>query len=134
MLYSEFVEGTECRDNAHNYEVYKKLESLYTDYEGLSKSDIYNIGKKMVDNTPSAEELTLIDKNKWLYIATKKSIEHDFDMIQYGIDCNDSFIVEFNTNQAKKSISDLYGIELILDIPYDARLASRYTHELELKR
>ena len=56
MLYSEFVEGTGCKDTAKNYEVYKNLEVMYMNSD-MSKEEIYEYGKKLVDNSKSAEQI-----------------------------------------------------------------------------
>ena len=56
MLYEEFVRGTGCRENEHNYEVYKNLEIMYMNSD-LSKEQIYEYGKKLVDNSLSKEQL-----------------------------------------------------------------------------
>ena len=45
MLFSEFVEGTGCKDNEKNYEVYKNLEIMYMN-SNMSKAEIYEYGKK----------------------------------------------------------------------------------------
>ena len=58
MMYSEFAEGTGCRDNAHNHEVFRRLEILYMESD-LSKEEIYEMGKKLVDNSKSEEQLKL---------------------------------------------------------------------------
>lgn len=58
MLYSEFIEGTNCKDNDHNYQVYKNLEAMYMNTD-MSKADIYEYGKKLVDNSKSEKELRL---------------------------------------------------------------------------
>ena len=63
MLYSEFVEGTGCRENDHNYKVYKNLEVMYMNSD-MSKQEIYEYGKKLVDNSKSPEELTLEEEVK----------------------------------------------------------------------
>ena len=57
MLYDEFLAGTECRDNAHNYKVYKDLEIMYMNSEDLTKEQIYEYGKKLVDNSLSEAQL-----------------------------------------------------------------------------
>lgn len=49
MLYSEFVEGTGCKENMHNFKVYEDLEVMY-DNSNLTKEQIYEYGKKLVDN------------------------------------------------------------------------------------
>ena len=55
MLYREFVEGTGCKDNDHNYKVYKDLEIMYMNSD-LSKAQIYEYGKKLVDNNYKSEK------------------------------------------------------------------------------
>lgn len=60
MLWNEFVEGTNCRDNEYNFKVYKDLEVLYMNYDAMTKEEVYKLGKKLVDNSPSEEELRLI--------------------------------------------------------------------------
>lgn len=56
MLYGEFIEGTGCRDNEHNFKVYKDLEIMYMNSD-MSKAEIYEYGKKLVDNSKSEEAL-----------------------------------------------------------------------------
>ena len=63
MLWSEFIEGTGCRDNQHNWEVYKNLEIMYMNSD-MSKQDIYEYGKKLVSNEKSNAELELEAKLK----------------------------------------------------------------------
>lgn len=58
MLYNEFVEGTGCKDNEHNYQVYKNLEIMYMNSD-MSKAEIYEYGKKLVDNSKTEAELKL---------------------------------------------------------------------------
>lgn len=49
MLYSEFIAGTGCKNTSHNFRVYKDLEIMY-DNSGITKEQIYEYGKKLVDN------------------------------------------------------------------------------------
>ena len=56
MLYDEFLAGTGCRDNTDNYKVYKDLEILYMNSE-LSKQEIYEYGKKLVNNALTAQQI-----------------------------------------------------------------------------
>ena len=58
MLYNEFIEGTGCKDNEKNYKVYKDLEIMYMNSD-MSKADIYEYGKRLVDNSKSEKELQL---------------------------------------------------------------------------
>jgi protein subunit release factor A len=53
MLYSEFLEGTKCRDNETNYKIYKQLELIYMSDDSMTKADVYEYGKKLVDNSKS---------------------------------------------------------------------------------
>lgn len=57
MLFSEFMEGTGCKNNDHNRDVYKALESIYMDRDDITKETIYKAGKLLVDNSPSEEEI-----------------------------------------------------------------------------
>ena len=56
MLYSEFVENTGCRDNEHNYEVYRRLEIVYMNDDSMTKEEVYEWGKKLVNNDLSEEQ------------------------------------------------------------------------------
>lgn len=86
MLYSEFVAGTGCKQNDHNFQVYKELEIIYMN-SNCSKAHIYEMGKKLVDNSKTEEELrfeaeiqaeieqakTEIESHKWM-IAQREGI------------------------------------------------------------
>ena len=74
MLYSEFVEGTGCRQNDHNYQVYKNLEIMYMNSD-MSKQEIYEYGKKLVDNSKTEDELVLEAKTKEAIRDYKLQIE-----------------------------------------------------------
>lgn len=52
MLYSEFIQGTGCKESEYNFQVYKNLEIMYMNSD-LTKSEIYEYGKKLVDNSKS---------------------------------------------------------------------------------
>jgi len=55
-MYAEFVKGTGCKQNEHNYKVFCNLEQMYMNTE-MTKEEIYEYGKKLVDNSKSEEEL-----------------------------------------------------------------------------
>lgn len=59
MLYSEFIEGTGCRETDNNYKIYKRLEIIYMTDDTMTKEDVYEWGKKLVDNSKTAEEIEL---------------------------------------------------------------------------
>ena len=73
MMYSEFVEGTGCRETDHNYQVYKELEIIYMNTD-CTKEHIYEMGKKLVDNSKSEAELKVEAEIKEKIEACKKQI------------------------------------------------------------
>ena len=75
MLYSEFIENTGCKVSDYNYNVYKNLEELYTKNDKLTKEDIYKIGKKLVDNSKTKEQLEIEEKINSRIEIIKKDIE-----------------------------------------------------------
>lgn len=58
MLFSEFQAGTNCRDNEHNHNVYRRLEVAYMNSD-LTKEEIYTMAAPLLDNSKSAEQLRL---------------------------------------------------------------------------
>ena len=83
MLWSEFVEGTGCKDNEKNYKVYNDLEVMYMNSD-LTKDEIYEYGKKLIDNTvvKTEEQLKIeaevneeIEQCKRMIETYKKDIE-----------------------------------------------------------
>ena len=63
MMYNEFVNGTGCKENEYNYKVYENLEILYMNSD-MSKEEIYEYGKKLVDNSKSEVEIEAENKIK----------------------------------------------------------------------
>lgn len=83
MLYSEFVEGTGCRENDHNYKVYKDLEVMYMNSD-MSKQEVYEYGKKLVDNSKSPEQLTLEEEVKAEMTSLREELrKHRADAKRY---------------------------------------------------
>ena len=74
MMYSEFVAGTGCKDNENNYKVFKNLEAMYMNTD-MSKEEIYEYGKKLVDNSKSEAELRFEAKIKEDIEGFKRDIE-----------------------------------------------------------
>lgn len=56
MLYNEFLAGTGTKNTEYNYQVYKSLESLYMSNDSMTKADVYEAGKKLIDNAPTEAE------------------------------------------------------------------------------
>lgn len=107
MLYSEFVENTGCKDNEHNYKVYRDLEVMYMNSD-LSKEVIYEYGKKLVDNSKSAEEIALeqeieaeINEHKATIAQYKEWIKQNEEMMSYWKERADKEMVAFYRNPIK---------------------------------
>ena len=75
MLYDEFIEGTGCRDTEYNYKVYKDLEVMYMNSDTLTKADIYEYGKKLVDNSLTEKQ-----------IAWNKEIDEQIERLQAQVE------------------------------------------------
>lgn len=56
MMYCEFAKATGCKDNEHNHRVFNELEIIYMNTD-CSKEHIYEMGRKLIDNSKSEEEL-----------------------------------------------------------------------------
>lgn len=104
MLYGEFIEGTGCKNNDYNYQVYKELEIIYMNTD-CSKAHIYEMGKKLVDNSKSESELKVeakvkaeIEEHKEEIAKYKKWIEQNEEMMRYGKEKMDKEMVAFYRN------------------------------------
>ena len=73
-MYNEFVNGTGCKENDHNYGVYKNLEILYMNSD-MSKEEIYEYGKKLVDNSKSQAEIEAENDIKAEIATLKEELE-----------------------------------------------------------
>jgi hypothetical protein len=63
MMYSEFVKATGCKETENNYQVFLNLEAMYMHTE-MTKEEIYEYGRKLVDNSKTAEEIALENEIK----------------------------------------------------------------------
>ena len=82
MLYSEFIQGTGCKDNENNYKVYKDLEIMYMN-SNMSKQDVYEYGKKLVDNSKTEKELQIEAEIKEQIAGYKAMIADNKKWIEY---------------------------------------------------
>jgi hypothetical protein len=80
MMYGEFITGTGCKDNEHNYKVFKNLEIMYMNSD-MSKEEIYEYGKKLVDNSKSAEQLEFERKLKAEIEDLKKELAKQKEIV-----------------------------------------------------
>ena len=106
MLYNEFVEGTGCRDNEYNYKIYKELEIIYMSTD-CSKDHIYEMGKKLVDNSKSEAELKIeaeikaeIAEHKAQIATLKEWIRQNEETLSYWKD--DKEMTAFYRNPIKR--------------------------------
>lgn len=102
MLYSEFVENVGCRENDHNYRIYKILEAAYMNDSWLGfqldKAEVYSLAEKLVDNTPSAEELEQIQNWKAEAESLKEQIRTEkVDCARYNL-----YIAESDSKEDRK--------------------------------
>lgn len=100
MMYSEFIEGTGCKDNAHNYKVLCDLEVMYMN-SNLSKADIYEYGKKLVDNSKTPEQLKLESEIK----AEIKGLREDIEYSRKQIECCTTIMMNMCKNEGDKAMA-----------------------------
>lgn len=102
MLFSEFVEGTGCKESEHNYEVYKELELIYMNTD-CTKEHIYEMGRKLVDNSKSEKELEIERKIK------EEIEEHKSEIARYkGYASDDKEAMSYWQNEGDKEMTSLY--------------------------
>lgn len=77
MLFEEFREGTGCKDNPHNREIYRKVEALYYTAEGMTKAEAYKIATPYLNNEPSEEE-----RRTWAEVKSEAAAL-DWDVMHY---------------------------------------------------
>ena len=128
MMYSEFVEGTGCRDNEHNRKVFENLEAMYMNTE-MTKQDVYEYGKKLVDNSKSPEQIefeegikTEIEFHKHRIEAYKSDLSYYKDMLKMWKDeKNNCMIVStmstirYDKEQIQFHRNQIKGLQWVLD-------------------
>ena len=97
MMYDEFVKGTGCKDNEHNREVFKGLEAIYM-ATNLTKEQIYEAGKKLVDNSKTEKELAFEKEINEKKTALRYEItQHEVNALDY-----EKFSLTSEADEAKK--------------------------------
>ena len=128
MLWSEFVTGTGCKDSEHNYKVYKDLEVMYMNSD-MSKSEIYEYGKKLVDNSKSESELKLeaeikaeIKDLKDRIEYCKREIEYEKRNLEYWKEQKEKFMagikrdsINYYKNEIRIARNKITALKSILD-------------------
>ena len=107
MMYSEFAEAVGCKDNDHNHKVFRDLEIMYMNSD-MSKAEIYEYGKKLVDNSKSEDELKVeakvkaeIEEHKEEIAKYKEWIKQNEEMMDYWKEQMDKEMVTFYRNPIK---------------------------------
>lgn len=107
MMYSEFAEAVGCKDNDHNHKVFRELEIIYMNTD-CSKAHIYEMGRKLVDNSKSEAELKIeaevkaeIKEHKAEIAKYKEWIEQNEQMLSYWKEQMDKEMVAFYRNPIK---------------------------------
>ena len=107
MLYDEFIEGTGCKDNDYNYRVYKDLEVMYMNSD-MTKAEVYEYGKKLVDNSKSEAEIKAeaevkaeIEEHKAAIAQYKEWIKQNEEMMEYWKHLMDKEMIAFYRNPIK---------------------------------
>lgn len=108
MLFCEFVEGTGCRETDKNYQIYKELEIIYM-HTDCTKEHIYEMGKKLVDNSKTERELEIeaeikaeIKGYKEEIESNKRWIEYYTEMAQSWKEEGDKFLGRHNKKMAQR--------------------------------
>lgn len=115
MLYSEFVNGTGCKENDHNYKIYNDLEVLYMNSD-LTKQQIYEYGKKLVDNSKTEEEIERENE-------IKKEIEELKKEYKTSIKFRDEY----------RSLADFWRLDAVKEL-YKSSLYTYQWYKEEAKR
>ena len=96
MLYDEFIEGTGCKATEYNYTIYKRLELIYMNDETVTKQDIYEYGKKLVDNSLTPKQIEWnadidrrIEEQQNIIEYYKSEIKYNEDAIRLWYDDKD---------------------------------------------
>lgn len=120
MLYNEFIEGTGCKDNRHNYKVYKDLEIMYMNSD-MTKAEVYEYGKKLVDNNYKTPE----------QIALEERITAEIEMHEREIawlkDRKDLYTQYLSLRNTPEEIREYKRM-----IKYYAGLIKRERHEVKM--
>ena len=80
-MYSEFIKGTGCKQTENNYKVFCNLEQMYMNTD-MSKEEIYEYGKKLVDNSKTVEEIEFENNIKEQIAENRKAIKNNKERIE----------------------------------------------------
>lgn len=113
MLFSEFQKGTGCKDNEHNHKVYKDLEAMYMNSD-LSKQDIYEYGKKLVDNSKSEAQVAIEQKVKAEIEYYKEQIELEKCGRDYFKSLGDKWMVTYHKENIRNYRQQIKALRWVI--------------------
>ncbi len=113
MLWNEFVEGTGCKGTEKNYQVYKDLEVMYMNSD-LSKAQIYEYGKKLVDNSKTERELEIDGEVKAEIACLKDQLESDKRWLDHYKQMEDKFSVQYYRQQIREKKAKIKDLKWVL--------------------
>lgn len=116
MMYSEFVENTECKDNEYNYKVFTDLEKMYMADDTITKETIYEYGKKLVNNEKSEKEIEAEKEINSEIEAIKKEINWNKQEIEFYKDINDKANEKIYINMNKANRRKIKELKHIFNI------------------
>ena len=114
MMYSEFIAGTGCKENEHNYKVFCNLEAMYMNTD-MSKAEIYEYGKKLVDNSKSERELRFEAKIKAEIKSWKERIEVNNWWLDYYKQMGDNNMIKYYREENKSARNAIASLKWILE-------------------
>lgn len=114
MLYNEFLEGTGCRDNDYNYKVYKDLEVMYSNSD-ITKQQIYEYGKKLVNNDKSKEQIAFENEIKAEIADYKQRILDYKRWVEYYKEVGNKEMTKFNNKEIKRCRQKIAGLKWVLE-------------------
>lgn len=101
MLFSEFQKGTGCKNNEHNQKVYRDLDIMYMNSD-MSKEEIYEYGRKLMDNSKTDEQIALEVKVKAEIGAYKEAIKSEKMSMDYFKSVGNKFMVSYHRDMIRR--------------------------------
>ena len=114
MMYSEFVENTKCKETEYNYNIFLDIEKLYMD-SNMTKEEAYKLGKKLVDNSKSEEELKLEAEITEQIAAEQKEVDYWNERADFYLNVmEDKKGSDYFRNRAKEHKANIKRLKFVL--------------------
>lgn len=101
MLFSEFQANTNCKDNEYNHQVYRELEIIYME-TGCTKEHIYEMGRKLVDNSKTEEQLRIEEECKERIVNAQIKIAECKEWMEYYKSFGNDNMVKYYRQEIKR--------------------------------